>query len=110
MATSQDQYPSGSCFLTSAEKQIVFDKYLIVIPKKKYVEYLQHFISSQYPREKSHQTTSKNLSTGQTNANLKRSFYEKSLTLGILLFFRGLTHLKINASSALISVLHYKQQ
>ena len=51
MATSQDQYPSGSCFLTSAEKQIVFDKYLTVTPKKKYVEYLQHFISSQYPRK-----------------------------------------------------------
>ena len=51
MAISQDQYPSGSCFLTSAEKQIVFDKYLIVTPKKKYVEYLQHFISSEYPKK-----------------------------------------------------------
>ena len=51
MATSQDQYPSGSCFLTSAEKQIVFDKYLTVTPKKKYVECLQHFISIRYPRK-----------------------------------------------------------
>jgi diacylglycerol kinase family enzyme len=52
MTTSQSQYPSPSCYLTSAEKLIVFNTYLVLKSKTKYAECLQQFISNQYPQKK----------------------------------------------------------
>ena len=52
MTPSQGQYPPGSCYLTSADKQIVLNKYLErANSNKKYSENLQQFVSNQNPEK-----------------------------------------------------------